>query len=178
MEICVVKSVSVWIPTMEAFYASCGLRTKKPGNPITKYRTNVHVFSNGPNPAVATVGLRKTAADGEEEYGKDDMKFVHRNFYVDDGLASTPIAKQAIALVTATQATLHSANLRLHKIVSNSIEVMEVFPVEDRGKGVRDLDLRVLLIRKISSPEQWAYVNTSKYPADLATRPLERTQTC
>ena len=68
------------------------------------------------------------------------MKFVHRNFYVDDGLASLPTAKQAIALVTETQAMLRKANLRLHKIVSNSIEVMEAFPVEDRGKGVRDLD--------------------------------------
>ena len=37
---------------------------------------------------------------------------------------------------------LHTANLRLHKNISNSIEVMEAFPVEERGKGVRDLDLR------------------------------------
>ena len=36
---------------------------------------------------------------------------------------------------------LRTANLRLPKIVSNSIEVMEVFSVEDKGKGVRDLDL-------------------------------------
>ena len=70
------------------------------------------------------------------------MKFVHCNFYVDDGLASTPTAKQAIALVTATQEMLCTANLRLQKIILNSIEVMEAFPVEDRGKGVRDLDLR------------------------------------
>ena len=112
-----------------------------PGKPITEYRMNVHLFGNGPSPAVATFGLRKTAADGEEEFGEDAMKFVRRNFYVDDGLASLPTAQQAIALVTATQAMLRTANLRLHKIVSNSIEVMEAFPVEDRGKGVRDLDL-------------------------------------
>lgn len=112
-----------------------------PGKPITEYRMNVHLFGNGPSPAVATFRLRKTAADGEEEFGEDAMKFVHRNFYVDDGLASLPTAQQAIALVTATQAMLCTANLRLHKIVSNSIEVMEAFPVEDRGKGVRDLDL-------------------------------------
>lgn len=32
-------------------------------------------------------------------------------------------------------------NLRLYKIVLNLIKVMEVFLVEDRGKGVCDLDL-------------------------------------
>ena len=103
---------------------------------------NVHLFGNSPSPAVATFGLRKTAADGEEEFGEKAMKFIHRNFYVDDGLASTPTARQAIELVTATQAMLRTANLRLHKIVSNSVKVMEAFPADDRGKGVRDLDLR------------------------------------
>ena len=37
---------------------------------------------------------------------------------------------------------LNTANMRLHKIASNSIEVMEAFLVEERGKGVRNLDLR------------------------------------
>ena len=128
-------------PNHRDFLRFLWFEDNKPGKPITEYRMNVHLFGNGPSPAVATFGLRKTAADGEEEFGEEAMKFVHRNFYVDDGLASLPTAKQAIALVTETQAMLRKANLRLHKIVSNSIEVMEAFPVEDRGKGVRDLDL-------------------------------------
>ncbi|KAK3749993.1 hypothetical protein QZH41_000413 [Actinostola sp. cb2023] len=37
-----------------------------PGNLIIEYRMNVHLFGNGPSPAVATFGLRKTATDGEE----------------------------------------------------------------------------------------------------------------
>ena len=36
---------------------------------------------------------------------------------------------------------LATAKPKLHKVVSNSVEVMEVFPAEDRGKQVRDLDL-------------------------------------
>ncbi|XP_078380254.1 uncharacterized protein LOC144663213 [Oculina patagonica] len=112
------------------------------GKPIIEYRMNVHLFGNGPSPAVATFGLRKTAADGEEEFGSTASNFVHRNFYVDDGLASLPTSRQAIDLVTTAQTMLATANLRLHKVVSNSIEVMEAFPAEDRGKDVRDLDLR------------------------------------
>ena len=112
------------------------------GKAIIEYRMNVHLFGNGPSPAVATFGLRKTAADGEEEFCKAASNFVHRNFYVDDGLASLPTTKQAIDLVTSVQTMLATANLRLHKVVSNSVEVMEAFPAEDRGKDVRDLDLR------------------------------------
>ena len=99
-----------------------------PGKQIIEYRMNVHLFGNGPSPAVATFGLRKTAADGEEEFGEEAPEFVHRNFYVDDGLASRPTAQQAIDLVTSTQAMLATANLRLHKVMSNTVEVMEAFP--------------------------------------------------
>jgi len=119
--------------------------------PIIEYRMNVHLFRNGPSPAVATFGLRKTAADGEEDFDKAASNFVHRNFYVDDGLASLPTAKEAIDLVTTTQTMQVTANLRLHKLVSNSVEVMEAFPAEDRGKDVCDIDLR-----RDSLPAQWS----------------------
>ena len=111
------------------------------GRRIIEYRMNIHLFGNGPSPAVATFGLRRTAADGEEEFGENAAGFVRRNFYVDDGLTSRPTTKEAIDLVSATQAMLSTANLKLHKVISNSVEVMEAFPAEDRGKGVRDLDL-------------------------------------
>ena len=112
------------------------------GKPIMDYRTNIHLFGNGPGPAVATFGLRKTASDGEEEFGKAATNFVHRNFYVDDCLTSLLTAAQPIDLVTMTQAMLTTPKLRLHKVVSNSVEVMEAFSNEDRGKDLRNLDLR------------------------------------
>ena len=108
-----------------------------PSKPIIEYRMNVHLFGNGPSPAVATYGLRRTAIDGEEA-----KKFICRNFYVDDGLTSLSSTQGATDLVKSAQATLATANLRLHKVVSNSVEVMEAFPAEDRAKDVRDLDLR------------------------------------
>ncbi|KAK3730902.1 hypothetical protein QZH41_012617 [Actinostola sp. cb2023] len=98
--------------------------------------------SSAESKAVATFGLRKTAADGDEEFGTDVTKFVHRNFSVDDGLTSLPTAQQAIDLVSGAQAALATSNLRLHKLVSNNVEVMEAFPMSDRAKDLRDLDLR------------------------------------
>ena len=83
-----------------------------PGKRIMAYRMNVHFLGNGPSPAVATFGLRKTAADGKEKFGENAAEFVHRNFYVDDGLASRPTTKEAIDLVTATQAMLATAKRR------------------------------------------------------------------
>ena len=113
-----------------------------PEKSIIGYQTNVHLFGNGPSPAVASYGLKKTASDGEEKFGDAAARFVHRNFYVDDGVTSLPTADEAIELVTTTQKMLAEANLRLHKVISNSVKVMEAFPNEDRGKDLRDLDLR------------------------------------
>ena len=42
-----------------------------PGQRIIEYRMNVHIFGNGPSPAVATFSLRRTTADGEEEFGEN-----------------------------------------------------------------------------------------------------------
>ena len=108
-----------------------------PSKPTVEYRMNVHLFGNGPSPAVAIYRLCRTASDGEEA-----KRFIHRNFYVDDGLASLANVQQAIELVKNAQASLATANLRLHKVVWNSVEVMEAFPAEDRAKDMRDLDLR------------------------------------
>ena len=121
-----------------------------PSKEIVEYRMTIHLFGNAPRPAIATFGLRHMADDGEEKYGKETSQFVHRNFYVNDGLSSCPMANRAVNLVRNAQAMLATANIRLHKVVSNEVAVMEAFPAEDRAKGISDLDLRcsVLLTQR------------------------------
>ena len=109
---------------------------------IVEYRMAVHLFGNVSSPSIATFGLRKTAEEEEMEFGSVAKNYVYNDFYVDDGLTSKPTEKEAITLVKATQAMLATACLRLHKIVSNSVVVMEALPIEDRGKNVQDLDFR------------------------------------
>ncbi len=70
---------------------------------ITEYRMTVHVFGNSPSPAVAIFGIRRAAEFGEEEYGRQAKQFVHRNFYVDDGLISVSSAAEAISLLKNTK---------------------------------------------------------------------------
>lgn len=116
-------------------------RDNDPAKEIIEYRMCVHVFGNSPSPAVATYGLRKTAANNATRFEPDVNEFVERNFYVDDGLASFPTGKEAIDLMKRTQEALRvEGNLCLHKIASNSDEVMKAFPSEDLAKGLKDLD--------------------------------------
>ncbi|KAK3524723.1 hypothetical protein QTP86_001368 [Hemibagrus guttatus] len=110
---------------------------------IIEYCMRAHVFGNSPSPAVAIYGLRQAAAYDEKEYGSDAKHFVEREFYVDDGLLSTPTAAEAIDLLTRTKEMLATLNLRLHKFASNSKEVMDAFPIKDHAKGLKDLNLEV-----------------------------------
>lgn len=65
---------------------------------IIEYQMTVHLFGNTSSPAVATFGLRKTAVNGEEEFGHDAKDFVCNDFYVDDGLTSCSRPDEAVAL--------------------------------------------------------------------------------
>eukprot|EP00079_Xenopus_tropicalis_P036616 XP_017950387.1 PREDICTED: uncharacterized protein LOC101733460 [Xenopus tropicalis] len=110
---------------------------------VIEYRMKVHVFGNSPSPAVATYGLRRTACEGENEYGADAQHFVERDFYVDDGLKSLPTDEEAIDLLKRTQSMLSEANLRLHKIASNSTTVMKAFQTDDHATEFKDLNLGI-----------------------------------
>lgn len=106
-------------------------------NEEIEYCMKVHVFRNSRSPAVATYGLRRTALDGEKEYGMDAQHFVERDFYVNNGLKSLPTDKEAIDLLQRTQGMLSEANLRLHKIFA----VMKAFQTGDHATGFKDLNL-------------------------------------
>lgn len=65
-----------------------------------------------------------------------------KDFYVDDGLASLPSPQQVLDLVKRTQQALdEGGSLKLHKLQSNSREVMQAFPKEDLAKDIKDLYL-------------------------------------
>ena len=72
-------------------FGSERVKDNDPAQDILEYRMTVHLFGNAHSPTVATYDLRRTVENGEElEPGVKE--FVVRNFYVDDGLVSTPTA--------------------------------------------------------------------------------------
>ena len=71
----------------------------------------VHLFGASSSPGCSNYGLKQAAQDGEAEFGTQAANFVRSNFYVDDGLASTPSVKQAIDLVSDTKALCAKAGI-------------------------------------------------------------------
>lgn len=119
-------------------FATCTLPHSK------RHKITVHLFGNGPSPAIEPFGLRKTVDNGEEKYGKAARDFFQRNFYKDDGLdglTSHSTEAETISLVRNPQGMLATANLTLHKVVANSVAITEAIPAEDCAKNVKDLDL-------------------------------------
>ncbi|KAK0140410.1 hypothetical protein N1851_022619 [Merluccius polli] len=108
---------------------------------VDEYRMTVHVFGNCPSPSVAMYGLKRTAVEGEREYGSDVRKFIEHHFYVDDGLKSFASENEAINVLCRAQRMLAQSNIRLHKISSNSPVVTSAFPGEDLATGLQGLEL-------------------------------------
>ncbi|XP_022102427.1 uncharacterized protein LOC110985605 [Acanthaster planci] len=106
------------------------------------FRMKVHLFGATSSPGCANFGLRQIADDFETECGSAAANFVRRNFYVDDGLISVPTKHEATDLIQKTKDLCKRGGLRLHKFVSNSVEVIDAVALEDRAKGIKDLDLR------------------------------------
>ncbi|KAK3702243.1 hypothetical protein QZH41_016771 [Actinostola sp. cb2023] len=106
----------------------------------TEYRMKVHLFGAAASPGCANFGFKRAADDGQEEFGADAANFIKRDFYVDDGLKSVQTSQEAIELIDNCKAICAKAGLRLQKISSNSPEVIQAVPVEDRAKSLQEID--------------------------------------
>ena len=124
-----------------------------------EYHMKGHVFGNRPSPSVASYGLQKIAEISGVKYGANVQKFTD-DFYVDDGLTSTPTVGCAVDLMKRTQQALKEYGIvKLHKIASNSTEAMEAFPATDLAKDL------AWIFRKMICPcnGHWVYVGTWKW---------------
>lgn len=63
------------------------------------------------------------------------------DFYVDDGLKSVPSATKASSLIKSTKCLLAKGKFNLHKFISNSKDMIEGIPKEQRASGIKELDL-------------------------------------
>ena len=137
---------------------------------------NVHLFGAVSSPGCANFGLHKTAQEGESEFGEDIANFLRNDFYVDDGLKSVKTKEDATHLITKSQAICARAGLRLHKFASNSVEVLEAVPIDDRAKEIKDLDLRhdTLPIQRSLGTCWCMESDTFKFRITLKDKPFTR----
>ncbi|KAI4884818.1 hypothetical protein NFI96_007752, partial [Prochilodus magdalenae] len=105
------------------------------------FRMRVHLFGAASSPGCANFGLKHLAAQGEGRFSQSTVKFIQRNFYVDDGLTSVDTEAEAIQLVKEARDLCHSGKLHLHKFITNSKRVTATIPKEECAEGATDLDL-------------------------------------
>ena len=124
----------------------------------------------------ANIGLKTTADDYERECESQAANFVRNNFYVDDRLKSASSSADAIDLILKTRTLCKKEGFRLHKIISNSKQVIEAVPPDERAKGVQDLDPTgdALPIERDLGAEWRVESDTFKFRVELADRPLTR----
>ena len=87
------------------------------GRPAT-YNMTVYLFEARSSPACATYALRYLADKfkGIAPHNSPAHHYVHRNFYVDDGLTSVYSATEAVELLEQTKSLCSTGQLRLHKV--------------------------------------------------------------
>ena len=105
------------------------------------FRMKVHLFGATSSPGCSNFGFKRMSEDLAVEFGQEAANFIYRDFYVDDGLKSVSTVTEAIDLVDNTRNMCNKAGLRLHKFVSNSLDVIQHIEPEDRAKDLKDVDL-------------------------------------
>ena len=142
----------------------------------TEHRMTVHLFGATSSPGCANFTLKRTADDFEELFGSEPATFVKKDFYVDDGLKSVPSATEASALIKSTKSLLAKGGFNLHKFISNSKEVIEAIPKEQRASGIKELDLsRDILPIERALGVQWCVQSDAlQFRVVLKDKPLTR----
>ncbi|XP_068726147.1 uncharacterized protein [Montipora capricornis] len=136
----------------------------------------VHLFGATSSPGCAIFARKKTAQDGEKEFGAEAADFLRKNFYVDDGLKSCSTVEEATMLVSSVKEMCKKAGFNLHKFVSNKKEVLRSIPISDRADDLKniDLDLDKLPIERALGVHWCIQSDTFQFRLTLKDRPCTR----
>ena len=104
-----------------------------PDNGLAQFRGCVHLFGNRSSPAVAHHGLIHTVRNIVDEENANAVNFIKENIYVDDGLGCSRSVSSAVEILKNVRKILGKFNIKLHKLISNNIEVNEQFPPSERA---------------------------------------------
>ena len=105
-----------------------------------EFRMKTHLFGATSSPACAMFALRAAADDHQADEEKA-AEFVRNDFYIDDGLTSVQDVQSGISLIAATRELCERKGFKVHKILSNSIDVVKSVPMDSRCVGLQSLDV-------------------------------------
>ena len=100
-----------------------------------------HVFGGTSSGNCSNYALRRIAVDNEAEFGKAAASTLHNNFYVDDFLKSAGDLNMPNQLVKDVISMCKSGAFDLKKFISNSKELLQSIPEQQRRQGTKDQDL-------------------------------------
>ncbi|KAJ8342594.1 hypothetical protein SKAU_G00325220 [Synaphobranchus kaupii] len=140
------------------------------------YRMRVHLFGAASSPGCANYGLKHIAAQGQSRFNEASIRFIERNFYVDDGLISVSTEDEAVQLVSEARQLCSAGKLRIHKFVSNSQEVLASIPKEECAEtvGNQDLALGALQIERALGVNWCVASDQFRFRVVVNERPLSR----
>ena len=115
-------------------------KDNQPDNDIVQYRAIGHIFGCTSSPGVAAYCMRRAALLPSAEPYEKGREFIQNSFYVDDGISSVGTVEEAITVIKEASEILKFCNIRLHKILSNSWEVLAALPESERAEGCHLLD--------------------------------------
>nr|XP_055049264.1 uncharacterized protein LOC129434357 [Misgurnus anguillicaudatus] len=139
------------------------------------YRMKVHLFGASSSPGCANFGLKHLATQGQDQYSKDTIRFIQRNFYVDDGLASVQTEEEAIQLVKESRELCYTGKLKLHKFISNNNNVMASIPEEGRATNKdQDMALSQPHMERALGVEWCITCDSFKFRVQVKSNPLTR----
>ena len=142
---------------------------------VQEYEMCAHVFGAVSSGGCANYALKKTANEGESEFGHVVAETIRIDFYVDDWLKSVDDVPTAKALVSDAKKLCSTGGFNLTKFISNSREVIDSVPVGNRASSVVDLDLLAALPVERALGVHWCVENdTLGFRVVMKDSPLTR----
>ena len=120
-----------------------------------EYCMTVHLFGATSSPSCAAFALKRTAEDNAEDFSDTAVHSVQRNLYVDDLLKSVKDASEGIKLSAELRDILSRGGFRLTKWLSNSKEVMESIPEEEKARPPESISFEKQMHLERTLGVQW-----------------------
>jgi hypothetical protein len=108
---------------------------------LTDYQMQVHIFGAVSSPSCANFALKRTASENEVKFGAEAANTLRCNFYVDDLLKSVESIQKAVQLIVDVRSMCAAGGFRLTKFISNSRQVLESVPINERAQNMVNVDL-------------------------------------
>lgn len=99
------------------------------------------MYGNRSSPAIAHAGLQFTAQHPDAKIYSDAVRCISDNIYVDDLLAASRSTNDAIRVLEEIREMFQCYHIKLCKIVSNRLDIMNHFPEQDRAKIENEIGL-------------------------------------